>query len=99
MKETTVKPGENIFAVIGFDEEEAANLLLRAKLMSEITDYIESEEMTQRAAGAFFGTPYSRINDLMKGHIEKFTIDFLVNMAAKAGKKITIHVEDLEKTV
>ncbi len=97
MKTTTVKAEENIFEVLGLNSDEAANLLVRAKLMQELTQYIQEEEMTQRAAGKFFGTPHSRINDLLKGHIEKFTIDFLVNMAAKAGKKITIHLEDLPK--
>ena len=40
----------NVFADLGFDKEEAANLLVRARLMSRLIDYIEAEGLTQEKA-------------------------------------------------
>ena len=96
MKSVTVGPNDNIFEVLGFEAEEAANLLIRSRIMSELQQFIKDSEMTLRGAADHFGVSHPRISDLMKGRIDKFKIDYLVNLLSKTGKRMTIHIEDLE---
>ena len=97
MNKNTVAPEDNIFEVLGFEEEEAANLKLRSILMIEIARYIQENELSLRKAGDFFGMQHSRVNDLLKGKINKFTIDDLVILVEKMGKNVSIHIHDIEK--
>ncbi len=88
----TEKSSGNIFEDLGF--EEAENLRIRADLMLDARRYIEEQDLTQRAAATRLGVSQPRISDLMRGHIEKFTIDTLVNMLSAAGLRVRIAVED-----
>ena len=40
---------------------------------------------TRGAAARIFGVTQPRVSDLVRGKIERFSIDLLVNMLAKAG--------------
>jgi predicted XRE-type DNA-binding protein len=80
----------NVFADIGFRRGEAENLVMRAELMSEIRRV--SRELTQAEAALKFGVTQPRINDLLRGRIEKFSLDALVNMLGKAGLHVEVHV-------
>ncbi len=80
----------NVFADIGFGPEEAENLLLRAELMSRICDLARG--VSQRQAARKFGVSQPRLNDLMRGKIDKFSLDALVNMLAHAGMRVELRV-------
>jgi predicted XRE-type DNA-binding protein len=62
---------------------------LRASLMMALTDQIGRAGLTQSEAAKLLGVTQPRISDLVRGKIELFAIDALVNMAAAAG----LHVE------
>lgn len=81
----------NIFRDIGFRHEEAENLLLRAQLMSRIRD--GARGTTQVEAARRFGVTQPRLNDLLRGKIEKFSVDALVNMLGHAGMRVEIQVK------
>lgn len=80
----------NVFRDVGFAPGEAENLLLRSELMSRIRD--TAKGTTQREAAKLFGVTQPRINDLLRGRIEKFSLDALVNMLGKAGMRVTVTV-------
>ena len=80
----------NVFADLGFGPDEADNLLLRAQLMSHFRDV--AREMTQQEAAALFGVSQPRLNDVLRGKIEKFSLDALVNMLGRAGMRVDIKV-------
>jgi predicted XRE-type DNA-binding protein len=80
----------NVFADVGFGPEEAENLLLRAQLMSRVRDL--GSGMSQREAAGKFGVSQPRLNDLMRGKIDKFSLDALVNMLAHAGMRVELKV-------
>ncbi|MFA7400851.1 MAG: XRE family transcriptional regulator [Sideroxydans sp.] len=61
---------------------DAANMKARAELMRAITEYIRSGGMTQAEAAKTLGVTQPRISDLMRGKIDVFSIDTLVNMLA-----------------
>ena len=67
----------------------AENMKLRSSLMMALKEHIAQESMTQSEAARKFGVTQPRISDLMRGRIELFAIDTLVNMLATAG----LHVE------
>ncbi len=81
----------NVFLDIGFPPSEAANLLLRAQLMSRMRD--TARGMTQREAAKRFGVTQPRLNDLLRGKIDKFSLDALVNMLGHAGMKVELTVK------
>lgn len=80
----------NIFADIGFPRGEAENLLMRAELMSQIRRV--SKGLTQAEAARRFGVSQPRMNDLLRGKIDKFSLDALVNMLGKAGLRVEVQV-------
>lgn len=80
----------NIFADIGFPRGEAENLLMRAELMSQIRRV--SKGLTQAEAARKFGVTQPRMNDLLRGKIDKFSLDALVNMLGKAGLRVEVQV-------
>ena len=73
--------------------EAAASLRARSALMIEITALIRRSEWTQREAAKRFGVTQPRISDLMRGRIDLFSLDTLVDMAAAGGLKPRITVK------
>ncbi|HEY4131522.1 MAG TPA: helix-turn-helix transcriptional regulator [Gemmatimonadaceae bacterium] len=80
----------NIFAELGFGDEEAENLRMRAMLMTELRRVIDG--MTQQDASTLLRTTQPRVSHLVRGRIDSFTIDTLVNMLGHAGAKLRIMV-------
>jgi len=84
----------SIFDDLGFSETESENLKIRAGLMRAIEKYIEDNKLTQASAAKLMGVYQPRISDLLQGKIDKFTIDMLVNMLAKAHVSVSLVVDD-----
>lgn len=63
----------------------AASMRARAELIIELTELIKRRGMTQADAAKMFGVTQPRISDLMRGKVELFSLDALVDMAAIAG--------------
>ena len=76
---------QSVWDAIADSSEEAANLKLRSQLMDILAAYIRNEGITQKEAALRFGIPRSRVSELVNDRISKFTIDKLVNMAARIG--------------
>jgi len=80
----------NLFRDLGFPPTEAENLRIRSELIARLRKMIEGEGLTQAAAARLFGVTQPRVSDLVRGRIELFSIDTLVNMLAKAGIRVTV---------
>lgn len=74
--------------------EEAENMKLRSVLMAALKQHIARSEMTQAQAAQRFGVTQPRVSDLMRGKINLFALDALVNLAAAAGLHIEMQVRD-----
>src|SRR5262249_26305893 len=83
----------NVFRDLGFSAAEAESLRRRAALMFQIRRRIEGGKLTQAAAAKLLGVTQPRISDLVRGKIDLFSIDTLVDMLARAGIRValTIH--------
>jgi predicted XRE-type DNA-binding protein len=88
----TIKGGRNVFRDIGFDEDEAQNLMLRADLMMKIEAFVAKAGLTQKQAAELLGLTQPRLNLLIKGRLQHFSLDALVNIAARAGMRIRLSV-------
>ena len=64
---------------------EAENMKLRSILMTALRDHIAKAQMSQAQAAKLFGVTQPRVSDLMRGKINLFGLDALVNMATAAG--------------
>ena len=71
---------------------QAANLKLRSQLMMEISDYVKHAGLTQTEAAKMMGTTQPRLNDVLKGKIEKCTVDRLVNMLVAVGCEVSMKI-------
>lgn len=72
---------------------EAQNMKLRSALMMQIRARIERDGLTQAQAARRLGVTQPRISDLMRGKIDLFGIDTLVNMAAAAGLSVELRLK------
>ena len=82
----------NVFADLGFEPEEAEHLRIRSDLMSALKRLIEDRNLTQAEAARVFGVTQPRISHLVRGRIDLFSIDTLVDMLARAGIRVEISV-------
>ena len=80
----------NVFRDLGFARAEAENLRIRSELMAHVAKLIERDGLTQTAAAHLLGVSQPRVSDLVRGRIELFSIDVLVNMLAKAGVRVVV---------
>ena len=87
MKERITKSSGNVFVDLGFSKEEAAVLAMRAELMACLRSVIDERGWTQQEAAKRLGIGQSRVSDLVRGKWEKFSLDMLVTLAARAGQK------------
>ena len=68
---------------------EVESMKLRSELMMALKKHITRTGMSQVQAAKLFGVTQPRVSDLVRGKINLFGLDALVNMAAAAG----LHVE------
>ena len=71
---------------------DAENMKLRSVLMTALKNHLTRAEMSQAQAAKLFGVTRPRISDLMRGKINLFGLDALVNMATAAGLHIEMRI-------
>jgi predicted XRE-type DNA-binding protein len=71
---------------------EAANMKARASLMSALRETVAGWEVTQAEAAGRLRITQPRLSDLLRGRIDKFSLDALINLAAKAGLAVRVEV-------
>ena len=80
----------NVFRDLGFDIDESVNLRIRSDLMIELSELIRNKGWTQAQAAELIGVSQPRISDLVRGKIDRFSIDSLIAMLGSAGVKVRI---------
>lgn len=68
---------------------EAENMKLRSMLMMALERHIHAQGWSQAEAARRLGVTQPRVSDLLRGKIDLFGLDTLVNMVVAAG----LHVE------
>jgi len=80
----------NLFRDLGFGPKEAESLRLRAELMVELKRLIQARRTTQNSAAKVFGVTQPRVSDLVRGRIDLFSMEALVNMLARIGRRVEL---------
>ena len=88
----TTEPYASVWDAIEDTHAEAENMKIRSSLMMTLKGHIERTGMTQAEAARLFGVTQPRISDLMRGKVNLFGLDALVNMASSAGLHVEIRV-------
>jgi predicted XRE-type DNA-binding protein len=72
---------------------EAAHMKARSELMMAVVQHIRKNNLTQAEAAKLFGVTQPRVSDLMRGKIDLFSIDTLVQMLAAAGMRVEMKLK------
>jgi predicted XRE-type DNA-binding protein len=74
---------ESVWDAIERSADTAASLKLRAEIAHGILAEVERRKLTQTRAAALAGVSQPRMSDLMRGRVDLFSLDALVDLAAR----------------
>ena len=77
---TVVRGGENVFDDLGFPDNEAAELKVKAELTLQIHQRIKELGLTQTRAAARLGLSQPDVSKLMGGRHSGFSMDRLLSL-------------------
>lgn len=78
----------NVWDAIEDTPQEAASMRIRAELMIALQEHIKNTGLTQAQAAKKIGVTQPRISDLMRGKIDLFSLESLVDMITGVGLSI-----------
>jgi predicted XRE-type DNA-binding protein len=82
----------NVWDAIEPTSSEAASMKARAEMMIAIRETVAAWGVTQAAAAKKLGLTQPRMNDLLRGRINKFSLDTLMDIATRAGLSVRVEV-------
>ena len=80
----------NVWDAIEDTPAQAENMKLRSALIMALKDHIARMGLNQSEAAKLLGVTQPRISDLMRGRLDLFSLDTLVEMAGRVGFKVYI---------
>ncbi len=80
----------NVFRDLGFGREEAQHLLIRSELMLKIEKLLKARGLTQSEAARIMHVSQPRVSDLLRGRLDLFSTDALINMLARLGVSVRL---------
>ena len=84
----------SVWDAIEDTQEDAENMKLRSILMMALKNHINRTGISQAEAAKLLGVTQPRVSDLMRGKINLFGLDALVNMATAAGLHLELRILD-----
>lgn len=98
MKKMKITPSSgNVFHDLGFSWEEAAHLKVRAVLMLHVQEIVRSRRLRQAQAAKILGVTQPRVSDLLRGRIDLFSTDTLIDMLTRLGGHVKLVVKTPSK--
>jgi predicted XRE-type DNA-binding protein len=86
---------ENVFADIGL--EDAEELLLKAKLVSKISQLIEKKGLTQAEIARRTGLDQPKVSRLLRGEWSGFSADRLFAILNRLGHSVEVRISARER--
>ena len=80
----------NVFRDLGFSREEAEHLLIRSDLMIALQKALARRGVKQADAAKILGVTQPRVSDLLRGRIDLFSTDALIDMLARLGIRVRL---------
>ena len=91
------RSSSDVFRDLGFAPAEAEILKARSALRITAERLIASRGWTQAAAAKAMGVTQPRISDLVRGKIDKFSVDGLIEMLGRAGVEVSFKTRDRKR--
>jgi predicted XRE-type DNA-binding protein len=82
----------NVWDALEDDPEVAATMTMRSDVMASLAAAVRRWNTTQAKAARRLGITQPRLNDLLHGKINKFSLDTLLTLAARAGLTVKIEI-------
>ena len=99
MKAKVTPSSGNVFRDLGFRREEAEHLLIRADLLIQVQKLIASRRLKQREAAKLLRVSQPRVSDLLRGRIDLFSTDALIDMLARLGARVKVTIKPGRKNL
>lgn len=88
----------NVFRDLGFATDEAEHLLVRADLLIQVQKVIKAKALTQAQAAKLLRVTQPRVSDLLRGRIDLFSTDALIDMLARLGVGVRLVTKPTKST-
>jgi predicted XRE-type DNA-binding protein len=86
----------NVFEDLGLPN--AAELRVKARLAHRISQIIDKRNMTQTQAAAVLGIDQPKVSALVRGRLEKFSVERLYNFLRALGCDVEIQITEKQNT-
>lgn len=93
MKLKLTRSAGNVFRDVGYSPEEAEHLRVRADLMIDLQKAVSARRLKQAEAAKLLGVTQPRVSDLMRGRLDLFSVDTLIDMLARLGIRVKLVVQ------
>ncbi len=90
MKLKVTRSTGNVFRDLGFSPDEAEHLRIRSDLLIQIQKAIRSQGLKQTEAAKLLDVTQPRVSDLMRGRLDLFSVDTLIDMLARLGIRVRV---------
>ena len=80
----------NVFRDLRFGREEAGHLAIRSELMIKIEKLLKARGLTQSEAARIMRVSQPRVSDLLRGRLDLFSTDALIDMLARLGVSVRL---------
>ena len=97
MKLKVTRSTGNVFRDLGFSPEEAEHLKVRSELMIHLQKAIDARGLKQAEAAKLLQVTQPRISDLVRGRVDLFSVDTLIDMLARLGIRVKLVLRPLGK--
>jgi len=90
-KGTSPPPARSVFRDL-MPADQAAEMEIRSTLLMGLEQWLAASGLTQTAAAQALGVTQARVSDIKRGKINRFSLDLLVRLAARAGLRPTLRL-------
>ncbi len=83
----------SVWDVLEDSPEMAEDMKVRSALVIELQEFVRSKGWAQEEAARHLGVTQPRLDDLLRGRIDKFSLDASVLLAARAGLAVQLQIK------
>ena len=99
MKLKVTRSSGNVFRDLGFPPDEAEHMLVRSDLMIRVQKLIASRGLKQAEVAKILSVTQPRVSDLLRGRIDLFSTDTLIDMLARLGVRVQLVLKPFRRSL
>ena len=87
----------NVFRDLGFSEQAAEHLVIRADLLIQIQKVVTARRLKQGPLAKLLQVSQPRVSDLLRGRLHLFSIETLIDMLGRLGVQVRLVVTPIRR--